>query len=649
MNRSRWFPKHAPLLIALSAAFTATAWADPPHNLILFVPDGLRSQIVDEARAPAMARLRAEGVDFGNSHSLFPTFTTANASAFATGHKLGDTGDFSNLIYTGVRVLAANATVSPFLESDPVLREVNGQFGGNYLDEVSVVAAARAMGFGTALIGKLGPAVIFDLAALTLDPNASGDGTLVIDDTTGTIGQEAPLSVAWKAAFAEAKVAQVAPARGDNGNSGDATHPGTLVPNLAQQQYFLEAALKVALPHFAKSGKPFVLVFWSRDPDGTQHNQGDSFHSLDPGINGPTSLAAIRNADGALELIEATLRRLGLYDNTNIIVAADHGFSTIQKTGTDSPSAAATYKDVKSGELPVGFLALDLYADLRNADAHLKLFDPDSAYRAIDSTTGVHPLRGSGLIGTDADHPQVIVVANGGSDLIYIPSEPPVWQKSAQAPTGKRSEAQHRSDRALAERIVNSLLKHDYVSGIFIDTNRFGPLAGALSLEDIGLAGHAVTPHPDIVVSFASKLIAGCKLGASLCTEEVADTVLVEGQGMHGSFSRADTWNFMAARGPDFRRGFVDELPASNADVGTTMAHLLGLTLPSNGTLKGRVLTEALRAGASQAPTLSVPPPLESKPGVGGLKTVLKIQVLGDQIYIDAAGIPGRTVGLDEQ
>jgi len=32
--------------------------------------------------------------------------------------------------------------------------------------------------------------------------------------------------------------------------------------------------------------KPFVLVFWSRDPDGTQHNHGDSSH-LTPGINGP--------------------------------------------------------------------------------------------------------------------------------------------------------------------------------------------------------------------------------------------------------------------------------------------------------------------------------------------------------------------------
>ena len=82
-------------------------------------------EIVNPATAPTMARLREEGVDFRNSHSLFPTFTTANASAFATGHELGDTGDFSNLIYTGVRVLASNATVSPILESAPVLRAVS--------------------------------------------------------------------------------------------------------------------------------------------------------------------------------------------------------------------------------------------------------------------------------------------------------------------------------------------------------------------------------------------------------------------------------------------------------------------------------------------------------------------------------------------
>ena len=60
--------------------------------------------------APAMAGVRDKGVD-SNSHSLFPTFTTANAVGMATGHHLGDTGDFSNTIYAGYPVGAAGDTV----------------------------------------------------------------------------------------------------------------------------------------------------------------------------------------------------------------------------------------------------------------------------------------------------------------------------------------------------------------------------------------------------------------------------------------------------------------------------------------------------------------------------------------------------------
>src|SRR5882757_7244310 len=89
-----------------------------PHNVILFVPDGLRGRIVSAETAPAMAEVRDRGVSFKNSHSMFPTFTTANASAMATGHYLGDTGDFSNTIYTGYPVGAAGGTVTPFLEVD---------------------------------------------------------------------------------------------------------------------------------------------------------------------------------------------------------------------------------------------------------------------------------------------------------------------------------------------------------------------------------------------------------------------------------------------------------------------------------------------------------------------------------------------------
>ena len=60
--------------------------------------------MVNDQTAPAMAALAREGVWLRNSHSLFPTFTTANASAMATGHYLGDTGDFSNTIYAGFPV-----------------------------------------------------------------------------------------------------------------------------------------------------------------------------------------------------------------------------------------------------------------------------------------------------------------------------------------------------------------------------------------------------------------------------------------------------------------------------------------------------------------------------------------------------------------
>ena len=96
------------LTVGLTTLFATAASAqnDRPRNLILFVPDGLRGRIVTPQTAPAMAEVRDKGVNFRNSHSLFPTFTTANASAMATGHYLGDTGDFSNTIYTGYPVEA---------------------------------------------------------------------------------------------------------------------------------------------------------------------------------------------------------------------------------------------------------------------------------------------------------------------------------------------------------------------------------------------------------------------------------------------------------------------------------------------------------------------------------------------------------------
>jgi hypothetical protein len=145
-----------------------------------------------------MAAIAREGVSLRNSHALFPTFTTANASAMATGHMLGDTGDFSNTIYAGFEVPGAGKSLTPFLENDPALGDVDEHFSGDYLDEATILKLARAKGYSTAAIGKLGPTLIFDHTERT------GAQTIIIDDATGS-AKGIPLSAemterlkAWK-------------------------------------------------------------------------------------------------------------------------------------------------------------------------------------------------------------------------------------------------------------------------------------------------------------------------------------------------------------------------------------------------------------------------------------------------------------------
>jgi hypothetical protein len=102
----------------------------------------------------------------------------------------------------------------------------------------------------------------------------------------------------------------------------------------------------------------------------------------------------------------------------------------------------------------------------------------------------------------------------------------------------------------------------------------------------------------------------------------------------------------MAAIGPDFKTGYVDALPVSNADVGATAARLLGLTQKPRGKLIGRVITEAMPNGATPRAFSGT---VKSQPSANGLRTVLKFQRVLEQRYFDAAGFPGRTVGLDAE
>jgi hypothetical protein len=116
------------------------------------------------------------------------------------------------------------------------------------------------------------------------------------------------------------------------------------------------------------------------------------------------------------------------------------------------------FQDVPPGFLPPGFLSIDLARTLK-----FKLFDANGF--EVKLSDGFCPKQVGGFLATDPAKPRVIVVSNGGSDLIYLPDT---------------------ADTDLAA--------EHYTGSIFVNGQ----------LGAIGLAGTAVTPPPSIMVSFMS-------------------------------------------------------------------------------------------------------------------------------------------------
>jgi arylsulfatase A-like enzyme len=656
----------AVVLVALAQAFAATpqGTASPKkRNVIIFVADGLRHGSVNEMDTPALWLVRTKGVHFENSYSLFPTFTTANASAIATGHRLGDTGDFSNGLDVGYPIFDTGnfnrgpGTTIPFIENNEILADLDSHFGGNYLNEITLLEAAQKAGFNTAAIGKGGPAAIQAVAEISPQGERFPvPETVIIDDSTAyspwdpvnKVAKSIPLPQELVDRMVKLEIPLDAPGRSNgfpehsayaNGYAGNAQTAGTLRPNYVQQDWMLEVTTRAVLPMFTESGKPFVVLFWSRDPDATQHNQGDSFQQLVPGVNGPTSAAAVKNSDRTLAaLLEWLDKNPEVKANTDVFVTSDHGFATVSRRELDragamtkSQAAQHFYRtssgqlDTNRGFLPSGFLAIDLAWAMQT-----KLWDPDSpspagtrnAYKEVHlrmdefykpTDEWERPLHGNGLLGqnvykADGSDAMAILAANGGSDLIYVPDKNPETVK----------------------RIVSELLKFDYVANIFVD-DMYSKPAGTLPLSAIDLVGSAVVPRPAILVGFKTFYL---NPGNLMQGVQISDTSLQEGQGNHGGFGRESTWNNMAAIGPDFKQGSVDRAPVGNADIVPTLAKILGLEMPSKGKLRGRVIGEALKGHADvNAPEMTW---LASEPA-GEKRTVMFLQEFGGQKYFSSS------------
>src|SRR5438874_125824 len=99
--QSRRAMRYSGIVVATVATLLAVGSAvagNATLNLVL-VLDGLRPDSITAEETPNLWRLRQEGVNFLNGHSVFPTVTRANATAIATGTYPSRNGIFGNTLY----------------------------------------------------------------------------------------------------------------------------------------------------------------------------------------------------------------------------------------------------------------------------------------------------------------------------------------------------------------------------------------------------------------------------------------------------------------------------------------------------------------------------------------------------------------------
>ncbi len=283
----------AKLTIMLGVLATATHSASAGRatlNLVL-VLDGLRPDAITPEETPNLWRLRREGVNFPNSHAVFPTVTRVNATAVSTGTYPDRNGILGNRIY--VRAVDPNfAFVNDDYRNLLRLDEVTG--GGMVLvKSLGEILAERGKRLAAVSSGSTGQ-------ALLLNPRAPKGSGILINGYW-----EPGVRVAFPPQVSDTVLQRFgpAPARGGTTASDDAA--------VAWTQRVLR---DYVLPEL----KPDVIINWLTEPDHIQHGLG---------AGSPAARASIRADDAEVGLLLKTLDELDLANSTNIIVISDHGFS----------------------------------------------------------------------------------------------------------------------------------------------------------------------------------------------------------------------------------------------------------------------------------------------------------------------------------
>ena len=212
----------------------------------------------------------------------------------------------------------------------------------------------------------------------------------------------------------------------------------------------------------------------------------------------------------------------------------------------------------------------------------------------------------------------VLVVGLGGSALIYVSDH----------------------DEKTIAAVVKFLQARDFAGPIFTARAQEGTFA----LDDAMIH----SPHaPDVVLSFrwSSDRNANDISGSVISESQGSNLYMAGGQkATHASLSPYDLHNTLVAAGPDFRQGFVDNMPSGNVDVAPTILKILGVK-PAQP-VDGRVLSEALNLSSTGSANIETKElRAQAKLPGGGWEQSLRISEVDGVRYLEegTAAFTART------
>lgn len=313
------------------AAVVGSSQAPARSRLVaIFVVDGLRPDSINPTDTPTIARLRAEGTEYVNSHSVFPTVTRVNTTALATGTSPSVNGIVGNSMFVaGVndRLPFDNGDTKQLLK----LEEVSGR-----------VVTTDTLG---EILQRNGRRLV------TLSSGSNGNGFLLNANARHGAG------VAIHGLFDRGTIAAYPKAISDIvlQRFGPPPQGGD---EIALMDWTDTVLRDYVLPDL----RPDVVIDWMGPLDGAQHEHG---------VGAPESKEALSKIDESIARTIAKIESLEMSNLTDIVVTSDHGFAhhAAGVNVMDALMAAGLKKDRESSDLIVASQSESLLFYLPARDA----------------------------------------------------------------------------------------------------------------------------------------------------------------------------------------------------------------------------------------------------------------------------------------